>query len=403
MPAHKSPPWTSAERAILADIFPREGINGAADALPDRSWQAINVMASKLGIRSGIVGDAPQPKLSGDRLEEAIRLREVDGWAFGRIGATFGVSEAAASNAVLIALCPRRGFTPAERDEHGRLTEAGLDRLREMLRKGMKGVDIQIRLGVSAGCVAEQRRRYRADLKARGKAPLPAPGKGARYSGVKLSRADKLAVEALFLEGLGAKKINERTGISHTSIVRIRARLVKRLKRKGECLPGCGADGRRGAAKVSLNYIPADAVAALRDRLLAREPVRRAALAVGIGGSSAYRIRDALAAELAAGGGQLPKPILPGKTKLPPADWLPREKAGHFRALAHQLGVEAAREMVLAEMRAERQAAIEEARRPKSFEEQLAAVKAGARLVARPVIRRPDPAMTLGGIASAAI
>ncbi len=55
----KAPAWTSEEIAILDDMFPREGINGAADALPDRSWRAINVMASKRGLRSPVVGQAP--------------------------------------------------------------------------------------------------------------------------------------------------------------------------------------------------------------------------------------------------------------------------------------------------------------------------------------------------------
>lgn len=85
MPRAKSPAWTSAEIAILDHAFPREGLNGASDALPDRSWTAINCMASKRGLKSPVVGKAPEPKLQGERLEEAIRLREADGWSFARI------------------------------------------------------------------------------------------------------------------------------------------------------------------------------------------------------------------------------------------------------------------------------------------------------------------------------
>ncbi|WP_052192433.1 hypothetical protein [Sphingomonas sp. Ant H11] len=283
MPRAKSPAWTSEERAVLIELYPALGLNGVADALPDRSWQAIYVMANKLGLRTVCTAKAPEPKLQGQRLEEAIRLREVEGWSFARIGAHMGVAEASACNAVLIALCPRKGFRPAERDATGRLTPEGLERLRYALRKGMKGLDIQLRLGVSASCVAEQRRRYQADLKARDKAPLPPPGAGAAYSGVKVAVAKKREVEGLLLEGFGAKRVTAQTGVSNTTVGRIRNRLVKRLARKGECLPGCDLAGRRiGAAKASTNYIPPESITALRERLLAREPVARAARRWGL-------------------------------------------------------------------------------------------------------------------------
>ncbi len=158
---------------------------------------------------------------------------------------------------MLIALCPRKGFIPAQRDQFGRLTPEGMDRLRLALRKGMKAVDIQLRLGVSASCIAEQRRRYRADLKARGMAPMPMVGGGQRYSGVPVSRDERQAVEALLLQGYGSKKIEQRTGISNTSVGRIRNRLIRRLARRGECLPGCDVKGRRiGAAIESDHYVP---------------------------------------------------------------------------------------------------------------------------------------------------
>lgn len=401
----KPPAWSPQELAILADVFPREGVNGAAGALPNRSWRAINVMASRLGLRSPVVGDAPKPMLQGAELEEAIRRREVEGWSFARIGATFGVAEASACNAVLIALCPRKGFTPAQRDGHGRLTPEGLERLRLMLRKGLKGVDIQLRLGLSASCIAEQRRRYRADLKVRGKAALPPPGAGEAYSGVKLSTAKKREVEALFMQGYGTAKISARTGVSKTSVTRIRTRLVKRLLRKGEALPGCDAKGVRRRQKDSARAIPAEAINAMRERLLAREPVRRAARDLGIGGSAAYRIRDALAAELAAAGGELPKPILPGKghdgfVAVRRAEWLPAAKLQRYRDLTREHGLEHAKRLVLDEIAAEQRARVA---RPMTFEEQLARVAAGAKLAPVVKLRRPDPTMTLGGVSTGAL
>jgi len=405
MAQRKAPPWSRQEIAILDDVFPREGINGAAEALADRSWQAINVMASKRGLRSPVVGNAPEAKLQGDRLEAAIRMREVDGWSFARIGATLGVCEASACNSVLIAMCPRKGFTPAQRDEHGHLTVAGLDRLRLMLRKGMKGVDIQLQLGVSAACVAEQRRRYRADLKARGMRPLPPPGGGQRYSGVLLSRDEKREVERLLLEGFGAKKVTQQSGVSNTSVGRIRNRLIKRLARKGECLPGCDKAGRRiGAPKASDHFVPDVLRVALKERLMAREPVSRAARSLGISGSTAYDIRDELVAELAGRGEQL-QPRLrltrhATRIEEAKAAWLPAASIARFRLLAIEHGIDQGKAILMREMAEAR--AIERAR-PKTFEDQLAAVRAGAGLVRVIPMRRPDPTMTLGGIASAAI
>lgn len=401
MRVRKSPPWSRQELAILHDVYAREGINGAVDALPDRSWTAICVMASKLHIRSPIAAQAPAPLLQGDRLEAAIALREVDGWSFARIGAEFGIAESSACNAVLIALCPRKGFTPAPRDANGCLLPEGIERLRLMLRKGLKGVDIQLRLGVSGSCVAEQRRRYRADLKSRGKAALPPPGAGEAYSGVRVPLAQRRAVEALLMEGYGAKKIAERTGVSHTSIGRIRTRMIRRLKRKGACLPGCDIDGRRHQQKDSAHFVPAAAVAAFRNRLLKREPVRRAANAEGISASTGYKLRDAFAAELAARGETLPSPILPGRTRAGRYDgWLPAAMRSRHRQLVRETGAEAAKATILTEIAALKKA---ERARPRTFEEQLEMVRNGARLVPRFTHRRPDPSGTLGGIATGMI
>lgn len=406
MPARKSPPWTGREIAILSDVYPREGIGAAADALPDRSWRAIYAMASRLKLQCQVLPDAPKAKLQGERLEEAIRLREVEGWGFARIGAHFGISETGASNAILIAMSPRKGFTPAARDDAGRLTPESIDRLRWMLRKGLKPVEIQLRLGLSAGRIAEERRRYNADLKERGKALLPPPGGGEAYSGAKVARDRRAAVERLFMDGLGTKKIHEETGVSNTTIVRIRARLVKRLARKGEALPGCDASGRRRAAKISKRYVPETTIAALKQRLLDRVPVRRAARDLGIGLSAAYRIRDQLRAQLEEQGHSLPAPILPGRDSRAAraAEWLPRDKFYRYRELSAEHGPQQAKSLLLAEISAEQQADRERrARRPRTFEEQLAAVAAGARLTNRLNLTRPAPDMTLGGVATGAL
>lgn len=264
MPAHRSPRWSPAEVAILLDRYPSAGMAGVQLLLPGRSWHSIYVKASKLGLKSERVTDAPRAKLQGADLEEAIRLRETEGWSFGRIGALLGVAEASACNAVLIALCPRKGFVPAQRDPHGRLTAEGMERLRYALKKGLKGVDIQLRLGLSAACVAEQRRRYNRELKANGKVPLPPPGAGEQYSGVKLTRGMKVEVEELFLKGLGALKVSEHTGAAKTTCTRIRQRLVRRLRRKGEALPGCDVRGVRHVQADSSRFIPEECKAALR-------------------------------------------------------------------------------------------------------------------------------------------
>lgn len=378
MPAHRTPRWTATEVAILQTQYPEMGIDVAAQ-LPGRSWHSIHVKAHKLGLKCRKVGDAPKPKLAGAELEEAIRLRESEGWSFARIGAKFGVAEASANNAVLIALCARRGFTPAERDRHGRLTEQGRERVRYALKKGLKGVDIQLRLGVSASCVAEQRRRYNRDLLERGKATLPPPGAGEAYSGAKLSKSKKADVERLFLEGLGTAKVADRSGVSKTSCTRIRNRLIKRLKRRGETLPGCDAGGVRHVQAESTRFITNAQRDALRSMLLERIPVSRAASIVAIGGSSAYRIRDELAAELAAAGECLPAPELPGRVRanaFVQSHWPPKGPAEiySFRELLRDLTFEDAK---VAWRRRKQEAARAEADRPKSFEEKLALVAAG--------------------------
>ena len=391
--------WSSSEIAILREHYPTLGAD-CVRHLPGRSEKSIHQKAFKLDIGCGKVVDAPRPKLAGPDLEEAIGLREEANWSFARIGAKFGVAEASACNAVLIALCPRKGFTPAQRDEHGNLTFEGRERVRLALRKGLKGVDIQLRLGVSASCVAEQRRRYRRDLDARGKAPLPPPGGGEDYSGRKLPRAKVREVEGLLLDGFGTARTSAQTGVEISSCKRIRNRLIRRLARKGEALPGCDRHGRRIEVKDSAAYVHPAQVTAFRKLLLDRMPVRSAAYQTAIGSCSAYVLRDQLRNEMAAQGFALPRPDLRravrGTARLDPT-WPPRGLTGYaaFRDLLRSMPFEAARERWRADRRAEIAA---EARRPKTFEEQLARIQRGEIGLA-PSLNRPHLAPLIGELA----
>jgi hypothetical protein len=401
MPFPKSPAWTAGELAALREHYPVGGVAAVLAVLPSRSWFAIHSMAGKKGLRTKYRGGGRKLVLSGDRLEEAIRLREVEGWSYGRIGAYLNLCEVTVANAVLIALCPRKGFTPAPRDPNGNLTAEGMERLHLMLRKGMKGVDIQLRLAVSAACVSGERRRYSADLKARGKAPLPPPGNGLAYSGRKFDRKTIKAVEELFLQGLGSMKVSERTGMSNTQVGRIRNRLIKRLARKGECLPGCDREGRRSVQVESARFILPSTVERFHALLMQGEPVRRAAKQIGLGTKSAYRLRDEYREALRADGRDLPPARNwrnAGELKAArKARWLPVDKIYQYRELEARIGAEAAKAQILQEIGAVKRA---EAARPLTFEEQLARVRAGAPLTTRITFRPALPDVTLGGVAT---
>lgn len=377
MPAARSPRWTQSEIAVLEEFYPQHGVD-CVEFLPGRSWHSVHQKAHKLGLKCEKITPAPDGKLEGDALEEAIRLREQENWSFARIGARFGISEASACNCMLIALCPRKGHRPAERDAHGRLLPVGIERLRLALKMGLKGCDIQLRLGLSAARVSLERRRYNADLKSRGKALLPPPGKGAAYSGVKLTKAKKLEVEAAFLEGLGTYKVSARTGASKTSCTRIRNRLIARLAREGQALPGCDAAGARHVQAESTKFITPEQERLLRERLLDRVPVMRAARDLVIGQSSAYRIRDALRRELAADGRELSNPILSGRRSSAPISrhWPPRgpKQIYAFRGLLAAMPFDDARSRWIAERK---DAVAAEAERPRSFEETLARIERG--------------------------
>ena len=411
MSRKKAPAWTQAEIDILKGVYPREGITGAARLLPGRTWTAIYKVAHKHGVRSPIVSMAPVAKLQGEQLERAITMREVDGWAFARIGAEFGISENAACTAITAAQCSRNGHIPAERDKSGRITPEGIERMRMMMRKGLKSIEIQKRLAVSASTVAHNRRLYAADLKERGKAPLLPAGGGAAYPGLKIAKAQRMEVEALYMEGFGAKKIAERTGVSHTTVVRIRERLVKRLKRKGQALPGCTIEGARVVMKETNRAIPLHVVAVLHHMLEAGVPVRQAAHDTGIGISSAYKFRDEYKVALEAAGRQLPIPKLPGRVKdgnhpSRKAQWMPKgqEVRLRFWAMLETMDFAQAKAAIIAEEDAKRRevTAQRNAARPTrlTFEQQLEAVRNGARLIPAFTPKKTGIDATLGGIAT---
>lgn len=406
----RQPRWSDAELTTLRSIYPESGAVAAMASLPGRSRHSIHVKAHRLGLETSFTNDAPICLLSGSQLEEAMRLR-AEGWGCEKIGKLFGMTECAASNAVLMEEGRREGFKHLERDRNGNLIPESIEKLRLALRKGWKGNVIVKRLGVSAACVAEQRRRYQRDLKARGMAPLPPPGKGEAYSGARVPKAKRAEVERLYLDGYGARKIHQRTGVSHTTCIRIREKLVKRLKRRGETLRGHDEQGVRRQFKDSAHHIPETIKTEFRRLLAERVPVRRAAALAGMGTKSAYELRDEYARELAESGQQLPRPILPGRVKgghaARTAQWLPRKHLWRFRELARDMSFAEAKATMLAQLENERVEAKArqdaERARPLTFEEQLAKVRAGTGLVAAVKVSKPAPDMTLGGVATGAL
>ncbi|HEV2080568.1 MAG TPA: hypothetical protein VGR19_11820, partial [Allosphingosinicella sp.] len=213
--------------------------------LEARGALAIKQVARKLGLKEPRRHNSLIYRLTPDQVEEVIRLHDEEKIGFKPIGQRFGVCESTAANAYLAAMCVRRGYRPAQRDENGHLLPDEIERLRAFLRKGTKPRDIQIYMAISAGAISNERRQYNAELKAKGKRPLPPPGGGERYSGAKIPKETTRLVEQLYLEGIATPKVSERTGVSKTHCLRVRAKLIRRLKRKGECLPGCDAAGKR--------------------------------------------------------------------------------------------------------------------------------------------------------------
>lgn len=344
-----------------------------------------------------------QLALRGEMLNRAVDLYE-GGQSMEAVARAIGMPCATVQNGVMAALCVRRGYRPAERDDNGYLTPTGLDRLREMLRKGMKGVDIQLRLGVSGSTISNERRRYDADLRARGKRPLPRPGGGQMYCGARLSREQIKNIEGLLMTGLGSQQVSDRTGVSSTSVIRLRAKLVRRLARKGQALTGCDKKGKRLKLLNLVHAVPEACREKLRGLILDRIPVSRAAVMANVGTSYAYKVRDEIRAELAANGETLPPPIKLGRTKAREADfraaWLPKGRANivlHRQMLAACDGDEAE-----ARRRTIRAIAERDGEDP-AMAEQFDRLRRGATVERRIPMRRADPAMTLGGNATGMI
>lgn len=404
--------WSEEEDEIIRRYYPDNGPKGVALHLTEvkRSLAAISMHAHKLGVACNLRAQAPTFRMTQAEIRSAQALHDA-GESYTAIAKKLGYAATTVSNALIIEEGKRRGYTPLPRDEFGGLTPDSLAKLREMLRKGMKGVDIQMRAGVSAACVAEQRRRYSAYLRRTRKVPLPQPGNGERYSGAKLAKENVRAAEALFMEGFGQLKIVERTGLSKTSVARIRIKLVRRLRRKKIALPGCELDSTRRRQKESLRFVPEEAKAKLRALLMERVPVLRAAKLSGIGTCTAYKLRDELKAELEERGETLPKPKLPGRVrgKHPEIraleEWMPEGAAGiyHYRALVKAHGEEEARRILKAEKEEARAAQAKKTPRVLSFEEQLERVRRGAGLAPAFKPKRADPDFTLGGVATGAL
>ena len=342
-----------------------------------------------------------QLALHGPLLDRAVHLFDVDGLSMEAVAREIGMGAPTVQNAVYAALCVKRGYRPAERDGNGYLTTEGRDRLREMLRKGMKHVDIQLRLAVSASTVSNERRLYSADLKARGKRPLPLPNNGAAYSGLRITKDQRKAVEQHLLTGLGSVKVAALTGVSKTVCVRVRLKLVARLKRKGEVLAGCDRNGKRIKLVDQACRVPDADVARLKALILDRVPVKRAALMSNIGSCTAYRIRDELRDELTARGETLPGIKKLGRNHGPIADarasWIP---AGRRNFVLYRAKlVEADGNAVLARKLTVRAIAERDGEDP-FLAEQIDRMKRGAGLVERFDYRRSDPSMTLGGVSA---
>jgi DNA invertase Pin-like site-specific DNA recombinase len=408
------PSWSERERNVLRQFFQSEGAEGCMARMKKlalRGAPAIKQIARKLGLKEPRPHNSLVHRLTPEQVEEVIRLHDEETIGFKPIGERFGVCESTAANAYWAAMCPRRGYRPAARDENGHLLAPEIERLRAFLRKGTKPRDIQLYMGISAGTISNERRQYAAELKARGKRPLPPPGAGERYSGAKIPKEQSREVERLYLEGKATPSVSSLTGVSRTHCLRIRSKLVLRLARKKQRLPGCDQSGKRLTYQTPLR-VPEHRRQELRDLLLERVPVRQAAIQTGIGGCTAYRIRDELRAELASQGLILPKPILPGRAARP-GPWLPPQRKwwALYRQLEAQLGHDAAREQIEQALRTiaalpsacERAVRLWRRSRPLSFEEQLAKVSNGAALTSRFEPRRADPEMTLGGIATGAL
>jgi hypothetical protein len=301
-----------------------------------------------------------------------------------------GAKPASFSNAYHIEVGRRNGTVPAPRDTRGCLTPKGIERIRDHLRNGSFGWQIQQDCQVSAGLVSEQRRQYAAELKVKRKKPLPPPGAGVPYAGVRVPIAKKKEAEALFLEGWGTAKVSAKSGVSRTVCIRVRKALIQRLRKRGECLPGCDIDGVRRRYRDHARAVRPEQRVALRKLIIQRVPVRAAAKIVGMGGSNAYKERDALKAELEAQGKVLPPPVLRGSKGYP----VPEKPLAESKRLIS----EAKGDLTVARRLEIEEDVLAAAAGDPGLEAQLRRLIAGARLVEKPVMRAASPDMTMGGV-----
>jgi transposase len=414
MPHPKAPEWTEDEIEVLRTVYVDQGLVAAMKLLPGRNDGSIHQKAHKLGLKT----TAQRFPLGSfmEIAEEAWHLRHEEKLSYASIGAELGVCEANATNAVLYAGCKRAGHRPIERSPGGKLLPEGRERLRLMFRKGWTHRKIQEWTGAPASMCSRERRRYAKELKAKGLAPLPAIGGGERYSGAKIAPAVKREVERLYLEGFGTAKITKMTGVSNTHCLRTRDRLIKRLKRQGKCLPGCDENGVRRVMREHSRRIPESSIAKFKKYIRDGETVARAARLAVIGRSSA----DKIVHQMIADGFVLRTKPWRGRDRqakqlqstqdIPGGRWgIDRYRAAIHAGKTHLQAVNEVRrdwEAKIAAERAEfaeRHAQQKKDRKPLSFEEQLAAVERGGKLV--PAFRptRPAPDMTLGGVATGAL
>jgi hypothetical protein len=249
----RAPAWTDAELATLRATYPEQGLLAAIKLLPGRSAGSIYTKASALGLKTG--SQTFRTGAFRELADHAWRLRHEEGLSYAAIGVVLGCCEANATNAVMYAACIKAGRRPIERTEGGRLLPEGRERLRLMLRKGWTHRRIQEWAGVPASMISRERRYYELELRSKRLAPLPPLGSGGRYSGAKIPKAVKREVERLYLEGYGTRNITVKTGVSNTHCLRTRAKLIKRLRQKGECLPGCDVAGKRRVFKDHIRHV----------------------------------------------------------------------------------------------------------------------------------------------------
>ncbi|MEH3046143.1 hypothetical protein [Sphingomonas adhaesiva] len=195
MPRPKTPVWTPADEDALRHDYARAGIEAARQSQPHRSWHDLDRKVAQLGLAPPACGLATAPRLEGAMLDEAVRLHEA-GWGFAKIGRRLGFPDTTISNLVLIAMCERRGFTPAPRDDRGWLTPEGQEQLRSMIREGRATGDIQVRLGVNASAVSMYRRNLSKKVDTIDLTRADIPGRAAKGKRARRLRAAERAAIA---------------------------------------------------------------------------------------------------------------------------------------------------------------------------------------------------------------